>query len=70
MDKNYSYNEYEERKKIASEPVMDYEISSYQSIRTMKSGNDATSFEEEWEKGLSVEQFREHCITRLREIYE
>lgn len=68
MRKKYLYDE--RRQETASEPVVDYEVSSFRQLKTMKSANGAASFEEEWERSLSVEQFREHCVARLREIYE
>ena len=58
------------RQDVVSEPVVNYEVSSSRQWKTMKSVNGVTSFEEEWERSLSVEQFREHCVARLREIYE
>lgn len=68
MDKHHLYSEQKERQTIVSEPVVGYQPISYQQIERVD--NRAMSFEESWEKGLSIEQFREHCIAKLKAIYE
>lgn len=70
MDKHYLYSEPKERQTTVSEPVVGYHCTSYPRTRMAKTGNRATSFEESWERGLSIEQFREHCIAKLKAIYE
>ena len=70
MDKHYLYSEQKERKTVVSEPIVGYHPASYPQTRMAKADNRATSFEESWERGLSIEQFREHCIAKLKAIYE
>ena len=70
MDKHHLYSEQKERQTVVSEPVVGYQPISCPQTRIAKTDNRATSFEESWEKGLSIEQFREHCIAKLKAIYE
>ena len=70
MDKHHLYSEQKERQTVVSEPVVGYQPISYPQTRIAKTGNCAMSFEESWERGLSIEQFREHCIAKLKAIYE
>ena len=70
MDKHHLYSEQKERQTVVSEPVAGYQPMSYPQTRIERVDNRAMSFEEGWERGLSMEQFREHCIAKLTAIYE
>ena len=70
MNKHHLYSEQKERQTAVSEPVVGYQPASNPQTRMARTGNRAMSFEEEWKKSLSIEQFREHCIAKLKAIYE
>ena len=68
MDKHHLYSEPKERQTTVSEPVVGCQPTIYPQTRIAKMGNRAASFEEGWKKSLSIEQFREYCIAKLKAI--